>query len=1217
MSAEPTFTFSTASGLWLLTGGDGSVGFHTTGLTPPGPVSFSATWAQNGTYVFLPVTAPDGFDAKLVQFLQSFEPAPPRLLWIANPLQRIGDWQVSRVDATQQNSIWTVTRRTDFDLNGYRLTLRGGGTVGVADNNAAGWGFVFGDTSASTSALQTPNATLQGRMGSTSLAIGATGGAWRFALDVASGTDAFKQLDCGIRYFSPDADGAVQAIAFNTLRQPQAALALYASIDVLRLRDPTRANIGLFAWDGSGSSIELGSGFATARGYGIALTPSASGPVPARLAFHFAPADIGSPGGNARGRLYLAPQGSFAIRVIDDNGGSDPLKRLICGASGLEYLGIAATGSQIDFIAGQPAFAPGPGEGDPTVSLTELGDTSWGYVAATYYAQPEDAPLFSASDPVTAAEGYLKFLEISAADLPAADGARAFPMAPFRDIDASLVKAALAIERNALAPTRREAIAALVAGQSDRDAVWSASLAAADLDAETIGVTTQGLAVGVAANDQWAWVGIAQSNPTPTQKPDLRFTQVGGDFRQALQTNNLFMVLGDPFVFGRAGSVGYQLTAHDLSILRTSPATRDWPPEILPTVTSYLKGLGYPRYATRTDFVIGLKTAVSTLTDDQINVFGRQGGLLTALVHDWAFLLSPDGWSNPDRKPQPNSYIIFKFMLGRSLADLAADPGAWTWSPAASADGVQHASDDIAAVIADARARTDSAYAEFNRIVVDSGWTGILALSVGVPLDALPGPLQALAAGIDPKSFYAHHIGFSVTPFQITVQQAPAPPLLNFNQTAMFGLIDYENPVDQYFSSDIAFAFRVLQLTIAFHNSAISGFASRVELMVNRLFGAETRLFPADHGNNLILTGAYQEQTAPDGSKHDSYVFTSHEDYLFLLDGGGALLSAEVLSIQLLTSKAADPNSSDVAVDATFQMSGALRFYEADGFDPFCWGPHQDDRVVPPVITDGYLRFGNLAVGMAFSLADPVGTTVFTLKDGDLSFDIANSVARADSLAARFPVRLRRLITTPDPALASEQTTLPAGDPSTLGFVSIGAPLDQSKLVEPWYGLDYMIDLGSLGALAGSAALTLELLAGWSPTPAGADPVVYLGVKLPGADGKVGTSLPLQGILKLGFKSIEFLVDDPGDGGPRSYVMRLRDFAIQLLSLSFPPGRNEIYLFGNPDQSADAAVGWYAAYTSGSDSKKKSVAPGRATLRASRAALRLPGSTVAGSDHRG
>ncbi|HEX8216872.1 MAG TPA: hypothetical protein VF577_05350, partial [Allosphingosinicella sp.] len=693
-----------------------------------------------------------------------------------------------------------------------------------------------------------------------------------------------------------------------------------------------------------------------------------------------------------------------------------------------------------------------------------------------------------------------------------------------------------------------------------------------------IGVTPQGLAVAVAADGHWSWVGLAQSAGLgQAALPDLRFTQASGDFRQALQTNDMFMVLGNPDAFNRGGgSVGYCLDAEGCAILLASPETAGWRDALRLALTA-IEGQGF---ATRADFVAAVRGASPSLTDPQIGVIAREAGLLSAAVHDWVFKLSPDSWVNPGRNGQTNAYLLFKFALGKSIAELAANPATWTWPEAANAQGPGQASADILAVVAAAQAqggdRPDPAYARFLEVVHDPNWTGFLALSADVPLDSLPAPLQALAAGIDPASFYAHHLGFSVTPFELA---AGPPPTLTFHQTAMFGLIDYENDVDQYFASDIAFAFRVLQLKIQFENSVIVNFAGRVELMVNRLFGSETRLIPAEHGNNMILTGVYQQQTAPDGSKHDSYVFASGEDYRFLLGAGGALESVEILSIQLLTSKAAARGSTDVDVVATFQMAGALRFWEGENIDPFSWGPHLDSSTEPPTTTDGSLRFGNLAVDMRFSLADPADNVVFTLNDGDLSFDVANSKARPDSLADRFPVRLKRLLTTPDPALKSETTTLAGGDPQSLGFVSISAPIDQSKLTAPWYGLQFAIDLGSLGALAGSQALTLELLVGWSPAASGATPPVFFGVKLPGADAKFGASLPLQGILKLGFKSIEFLVDRPGPDKPRRYTMRFRDFAIQLLSLSFPPGRNEIYLFGNPDQSGDAAVGWYAAYS--------------------------------------
>jgi hypothetical protein len=86
---------------------------------------------------------------------------------------------------------------------------------------------------------------------------------------------------------------------------------------------------------------------------------------------------------------------------------------------------------------------------------------------------------------------------------------------------------------------------------------------------------------------------------------------------------------------------------------------------------------------------------------------------------------------------------------------------------------------------------------------------------------------------------------------------------------------------------------------------------------------------------------------------------------------------------------------------------------------------------------------------------------------------------------------------------------------------------------------------------------------------------------------------------------------DNTEGQPRTYTLRLRDFALRLLSLSFPPGHNDIYLFGNPNQNSTTKVGWYAAYAAEQDPKKKKTPPGRRLVQASRPAVRLlPGDSA-------
>jgi hypothetical protein len=145
-----------------------------------------------------------------------------------------------------------------------------------------------------------------------------------------------------------------------------------------------------------------------------------------------------------------------------------------------------------------------------------------------------------------------------------------------------------------------------------------------------------------------------------------------------------------------------------------------------------------------------------------------------------------------------------------------------------------------------------------------------------------------------------------------------------------------------------------------------------------------------------------------------------------------------------------------------------------------------------------------------------------------------------------------------------------------MGYLSISAPLDQVPMVPPWYGLVQALDLGSLGALAGGAGLKAEILAAWMVNPIDGDLPVYLGLKLPGTPTRAG-SFPLQGVLKLGFKS--FIFSTYLQDGKRAYLLKMSRFALSVLGFSFPPGNLDISLFGGPQGRSTGQLGWLAAYT--------------------------------------
>lgn len=1257
-SAEPVFDQSGAApGLYWLSGGDRRAGFRPSSVVAFDPsVTLTQSWTDpTGLWFWLDAAPEDdaAFAAALTAYLALLPPARgPVCLWISGAAGEIGAWRSDRLGMARQGAATTVVNGAAFAAGGVRAMVAAGNTVtvGAYEGAFAGWGFqLSGDPGL---VFSTPDGLANAAGGRSAFGYGAgQTGCLLWTLDLAPAGEGvpsgLAQLGASLRFFGPDpADaGAVRVLQVEALRQT-AALTLYCCFDPLAPLDPARTRLALLPFNGVvDQPPQFETGYVTARGYGVTLAArNLASPAPPGFVLAVQPLVTGAldgPPGDVPSVRYLTPDGDFDLTIVNQEGqlavaaapdgaAAAPAERLLCGATGLDYVGLAqATGAIFSFRGGHPAYAPPPAAADSGTpradneeaaappALTALGTTAWCWVGgaspARYYAQPEDAPFYSGGD-----AGFLNYLEIPAATLAGEDPAPAFPMVGYAGLNPDQADFAREIEARGVAPERRRRISLITGAQWQPAAVRGAPATLADVTIPA--VSPPGLAIGYAGDGvPWAWLAIGNTGASPDGLPDMRFTAVDGAFRQAVLSNRLFMVLGDADTVMANASVAYQLTRASLELIRTLPPPKGVPADIYAAVAALVASEGYPVYPTETAFNAMLTRAASAITVEQMRVFQRFAGMLSPEIGDWLFRMSPRNWAAPDRTGPKNARLIFKFIGGRTLADLAADTSAWSWPEAASADGkASTARDDIQTIIrnarqADAEARAKnmpSTYARFLEVVDDPYWAGVLALSVETPLDSLPEPLQPLAAGIDPGGFYAHHLGLTATSFTSDSGR------IRFDVTSSFGLIDYQDPVDQYFSSDIAFAFRVQQLTVGFENGKLSSFASSIQLMINRLFGAQTRLSPSEHGNNLILDGVYQTERDSGGRPRDTYLFALRSPGAFQL-ALSPLQEVAVDATRLATVRAADPATGGTTVTAAFQLSGRLRFAEPPDFDPYCWGPglaNQEtldggfsaapDSAADEGADSPGLLYSNYAITMSFPLSDP-SNVAFSIAESGIALDAANSPPRPNSLAARFPLRLTGLTAMPDPKITGgpASTRLPEGD----GFVSISAPLQQGRLTQPWYGLVYDVDLGTLGALAGSAGLTVQLLAAWSPanTP-DARTAMYFGVALPGVERMLGVSLPLQGILDIGFRTIQFTTYDDAQGR-RQYLMRMRDFGLHVLGLSFPPGHNDITLFGNPDQTSNTKLGWYAAYDNGKGAdedaaNRRALPPRRPDLQAIRGA---------------
>jgi hypothetical protein len=543
---------------------------------------------------------------------------------------------------------------------------------------------------------------------------------------------------------------------------------------------------------------------------------------------------------------------------------------------------------------------------------------------------------------------------------------------------------------------------------------------------------------------------------------------------------------------------------------------------------------------------------------------GAGSGGLNCTLDGWTFRLNPSEW----RKGQANPTLMLFKYCNRTLVELAGDTSAWGWPQAAG--NVAQTQRQLQALLAEARDHfqadppvPDDPYAIFySEVANNPAWNGVLFFNAAVDLGLMPPDLEFLAAGIDPKKFYAHHVGFSVTP--VSASGGTIKP----GQTAAFGLIDYQDAQDLAPSSTVPFGFKTLRLEIRFANARMAGFSAQCELMVNVLFGAPLAKLDPSRGNNIAMNGSCQRV---DGVP--SYSFVLEGENLFSAQGS-AIVSVQLLSVRIDTATAAGGDS----VASTFTLQGNLRFIKLAALDMFSFGAGNAEE-------DGFLRFTGLSIRMQFRLSAPMEQTFMSF-EGATSLDPASSVPRKRSLAANFPLQAAGIAVAPAEGDGTGLT------PEQMGFVSIACPLDQTPMTAPWYGLLFTIDLGSLGALSGSIGLSMTVLTAWSPG-AGELLPVYLGLKLasfvPG-----GGSLPLQGVLKLGFRSFELIAYQTGEDR-MGYQLWMRRFALSVLVWSFPPGNADLVLFGKPDNPS-GSLGWYAAYDAKPDGKTPASLPKAAAL---------------------
>lgn len=480
-------------------------------------------------------------------------------------------------------------------------------------------------------------------------------------------------------------------------------------------------------------------------------------------------------------------------------------------------------------------------------------------------------------------------------------------------------------------------------------------------------------------------------------------------------------------------------------------------------------------------------------------------------------------------------------------------------------------------------------YANIAAIAQQPDWKGFLALRASLPpASALPPQIEGLASGIDPKHFFAHHFGATLS--RVKPDSTDPNKLVIDGVSSLFGLIDYQDPL--YLASINAgadpdtplpidatdpFDFRVLNLQALFVNAKMTDFESRIQLSINQYFGAPVATTQRNDPNN---PGSWLTQPANgivlDGSAVNQngttvYVFQQNNPTLFTFETP-ALNAITVSQVQFNTLGVANwewPSGSVPTITSRFLFWGAFDFpklgTEAEPYDLLSFGSD------PPAEPLGQgLAYSNLQVTMRAPQANP-GVTNFTFDPSNLAFDLGASNPRPGGLFSNLALQLQSFI------------FAPAGrTPLDFGFLTVAPEgLEVSELADGWCGIVHKINMGGPGALVSAAGFNSQLLVAWSPVPS-PNPALFVGLSLPGT--APGASVfSLQGVFKITTGSILLQCAPPTGGATEpSFSIQLSNIGATFLGImKIPDGTIQFFLFGDP--SGSGSVGWYAAYKAPAD----------------------------------
>lgn len=565
-----------------------------------------------------------------------------------------------------------------------------------------------------------------------------------------------------------------------------------------------------------------------------------------------------------------------------------------------------------------------------------------------------------------------------------------------------------------------------------------------------------------------------------------------------------------------------------------------------------------------------------TLTQNQLFY------VVTVPGDDWAF--DSTAWLSGfqfnmafSAKDTQQTIMVFKFNTTATLAELCQQPALWTAAQRYNTDpaGISQSLQKAIKFAHEQAHAPDNPFENFNRIVNDHTWTGVLFFNAAINGNGMPPDLQMLLGGIN-GGLRAHHIGI-----QSNLLGHASPTQLDIKKSSLFGVIFYDetntpaSPAVQQGPVD----YEVETLIVVFSHSAVTQFNTTVGLTLNQLFSRDVALrpraspAPGINPNTLSIKGKYQ--TTSDGIGR--VIFTSDDGFIYDIiapskDATQVVSHARFDNASLVPVSSTPDGSPDhdIRVKAQFVLGGqlwfnAMPFPTSGGLDLFSYGE-----------ANAGMPFSGLTTHIEFMLgADgnciPESKKV-TLDMSTLSARPSNEAIRADSLLYSIPLKFSRFLSAADnkPLNASTLGATTVNILQLEGYLPAAGALPPPSSPTPpqpaaalpvsyatssaRYGLEYDMQLGSLGALGASARLNAKVILGWGPSSTVPDnDAAALFVQLPQLSAGAG-GFELEGILKTTFGAANLLKVDLDDGKQTVYAFLFNNIQLSVFGYRFPPG---------------------------------------------------------------